>query len=90
MGDRGDIVSAEKRRKNSRTSSRYHREPVLLLTLPGLPLHRSPLSMCPPSSRDRPAHIPQKGEGARIWGYRSNGEGGEESGGGGGGERQED
>ena len=45
--------------------SRYHREPVLLLTLRRLPLHGSHLRMQPPSDRERPAHIPQKRGGAR-------------------------
>ena len=45
VGSRGEVISPGKRRQKSRTSPRYHRKPVLLLTLLGLPLHGSPLGM---------------------------------------------
>jgi len=45
VGGSGEVVSAEKQQKKKRTSSRYHRELVLSLTLAGLPLHGSPFGM---------------------------------------------
>ena len=63
VGGGREVISVEKRRKKGRMSSGYHREPILLLTLLGLPLHGSPLRIYPPSNRKRPPTSIRRGEG---------------------------
>jgi len=48
-------------------SSRYHREPVLLFTLLGLPLHGSPLYVAPIRQRKAGPHPSEEGRGSQPW-----------------------
>ena len=66
VGGGREVVSAEKSRKKSRTSSRYHRELVLLHTLLGLPLHGSPLRMYPIQQKKADPHPSEEGRGSKL------------------------